>query len=83
MIKNFISDIEGSLAHAEMLMIQKIITKSDYKLITKGLKQISREIKNGKFLWSAEYEDVHTNIERRLITLIGDPGKVTYGSLKE
>ena len=58
-------DIEGSLAHAEMLKKQKIISAGDLKSITKGLNQIKREIQSGKFKWSIDLEDVHLNIEKR------------------
>jgi argininosuccinate lyase len=68
-------DIEGSLAHAEMLKKQKIISAGDLKSITKGLNQIKREIQSGKFKWSVDLEDVHLNIEKRLTDIVGAPGK--------
>jgi len=68
-------DIEGSLAHAEMLKKQKIISASDLKSITKGLNQIKKEIQSGKFEWSIDLEDVHLNIEKRLTDIVGAPGK--------
>ncbi|HCK03957.1 MAG TPA: argininosuccinate lyase, partial [Methylophilaceae bacterium] len=68
-------DIEGSLAHAEMLKKQKIISASDFKSIAKGLNQIQKEIQSGKFKWSIDLEDVHLNIEKRLTDIVGEPGK--------
>jgi len=68
-------DIEGSLAHAEMLKKQKIISAGDLKSITKGLNQIKKEIQSGKFEWSIDLEDVHLNIEKRLTDIVGAPGK--------
>jgi argininosuccinate lyase len=68
-------DIEGSLAHAEMLKKQKIISAVDLKSITKGLNQIKKEIQSGKFKWSVDLEDVHLNIEKRLTDIVGAPGK--------
>ena len=68
-------DIQGSLAHAEMLMKQKIILIKDYKAIEKGLNQIRKEVINNKFEWSLDFEDVHLNIEKRLTDIIGDSGK--------
>ncbi len=65
-------DIEGSLAHAEMLARQKIITKGDYAKIRDGLHSISREIEGGRFQFKLELEDIHMNIESRLFELIGD-----------
>ena len=68
-------DIEGSLAHAEMLCAQKILSERDYADIRQGLSQIRDEIKSGQFDWQIGLEDVHMNIERRLTDLIGDAGK--------
>lgn len=68
-------DIQGSLAHAEMLASVGVISKKDFEDITKGLNQISSEIKEGHFSWSLDLEDVHLNIEKRLVELIGDAGK--------
>ena len=68
-------DIQGSLAHAEMLCAQKIISTQDLADIMRGLKQISVEIANDSFDWQIALEDVHMNIERRLTDLIGDAGK--------
>ncbi|TAN10574.1 MAG: argininosuccinate lyase [Burkholderiaceae bacterium] len=68
-------DIEGSLAHAEMLAAQGIISEPDAEAIERGLKQISQEIERGAFEWQLVLEDVHLNIEARLTQLIGDAGK--------
>ena len=68
-------DIEGSLVHAEMLKNQKIILTKDFKAIQKGLNQIKKEIIADRFKWSLDLEDVHLNIEKRLIEIIGEPGK--------
>ena len=68
-------DIEGSLAHAEMLAKQKIISATDLADIQKGMAQIKVEIEAGQFEWQLALEDVHLNIEARLTTLIGDAGK--------
>ena len=68
-------DIEASVAHARMLHATGIIGKSDLAAIEKGLAQIRSEIRAGAFPWSEAQEDVHFNIERRLIELAGEPGK--------
>ena len=68
-------DIAGSLAHAEMLCSQKIITEEDYSAIQRGMTAIASEIKAGNFEWQLDLEDVHLNIEARLTQLIGDAGK--------
>ena len=68
-------DIEGSIVHAEMLCKQKIISETDFKLIKSGLKKIKTEISNNNFNFSMKLEDIHMNIENRLVDLIGDSGK--------
>jgi argininosuccinate lyase len=68
-------DIQGSLAHARMLGAQGIIGNDDVEAIEKGLKEILQEIRDGKFVWSLDLEDVHLNIEKRLTDKIGDAGK--------
>jgi argininosuccinate lyase len=67
-------DIEGSIAHARMLGKQKIISRRDARLITKGLNEIKKEIENGRFKFVDELEDVHMNIEHALIKKIGPVG---------
>lgn len=68
-------DIQGSLAHAQMLSGAGIIDAGDLAAIESGLGQIRDEIRSGEFVWLLELEDVHLNIEKRLTTLIGDAGK--------
>ncbi len=68
-------DIEGSVAHARMLLAVGIIGKDDLAAIEKGLAQIRTEVREGRFPWSEAQEDVHFNIERRLTELVGEPGK--------
>ena len=69
------ADIQGSLAHAEMLAAQGIISGPDFAAIESGLAQIRQDIENGHFEWKLDLEDVHLNIEARLTQLIGDAGK--------
>jgi argininosuccinate lyase len=68
-------DIDGSLAHAEMLAHQNIISAADYAEIQRGMQQIRDEMAAGKFEWLLDLEDVHLNIEKRLTEIIGDAGK--------
>jgi argininosuccinate lyase len=68
-------DIEGSLAHAEMLAHVGVISKQDLTDIERGMSVIRQEILEGQFQWSLDLEDVHLNIEKRLVELIGDAGK--------
>ena len=67
-------DIEGSIAHVTMLAENGIILKNEAEKIIKGLRQIEKEIDSGKFPFREEYEDIHLNIENRLIEKIGDTG---------
>lgn len=69
------ADIDGSLAHAEMLAAQQIIGADDLAAIRRGMAQIADEIESGRFEWKLELEDVHLNIEARLTALVGDAGK--------
>ena len=69
------ADIAGSMAHASMLGAAKIISSKDVAAIKRGLTQIKGEITRGEFVWSIDLEDVHFNIESRLIALVGDAGK--------
>ena len=68
-------DVEASIAHSRMLHAVGIIGNTDLAAIEKGLTQIRTEIRAGAFPWSEAHEDVHFNIERRLIELAGEPGK--------
>jgi argininosuccinate lyase len=70
----YAEDIDGSKAHAAMLGQQGIILAEDVEAIHAGLEQIRQEIQDGEFNWRTDLEDVHMNIEHRLIELIGDAG---------
>jgi argininosuccinate lyase len=67
-------DLQGSLAHVRMLGKQAILKKSEMNKIIQGLKKIKKQIEDGKFRWSVEKEDVHLNIEAKLIQLVGPAG---------
>ena len=68
-------DIQGSMAHAEMLGRQGIITESEAETICEGLKGILDDVEAGNIEFSQEMEDIHMNIESILIERIGDTGK--------
>jgi argininosuccinate lyase len=65
-------DIQGSIAHVEMLFKQKIISFKIKNKIIYGLNKIEKEISNKKFEFNNKYEDIHMNIEKRLFQIIGD-----------
>ena len=69
------ADMQGSLAHAEMLVAQGILSAADGAAIVRGMAQIRSEIEAGGFEWKLELEDVHLNLEARLTALVGDAGK--------
>ena len=68
-------DIQGSLAHAQMLCKAGVLSESDLADIRRGMAEILEEIDAGSLKWSLDLEDVHMNIERRLTEKIGDAGK--------
>ncbi|MFP4397666.1 MAG: argininosuccinate lyase, partial [Desulfonatronovibrio sp.] len=68
-------DIAGSIAHAGMLARCGVLSTEEAARIIQGLKQIQEEIQSGEFVWSAELEDVHMNIEKRLTEIIGPVGQ--------
>ncbi len=67
-------DIAGSIAHARMLAKQGIISAPAAEIITNGLASIREEIEQGKFEFKLELEDIHMNIEARLIEKVGGVG---------
>ncbi|MFN2349379.1 MAG: argininosuccinate lyase [Thioalkalivibrio sp.] len=68
-------DIQGSKAHAQMLARIGVLTDEECQKIHDGLDTILADIERGDFAWSVELEDVHMNVEARLIERIGDVGK--------
>mgnify|MGYP003326574604 FL=1 len=66
-------DLDGSLAHVNMLAAQGLINSDDHLAIRDGLKKIKDEIVAGQFEYSRALEDIHMNIEGRLTDLIGAP----------
>jgi argininosuccinate lyase len=69
------ADIAGSIAHARMLGQIGVLSAEDLAAIERGLATIQGEVERSEFVWSRDFEDVHVNIEKRLIALIGDAGK--------
>jgi argininosuccinate lyase len=67
-------DIAGSVAHAAMLGKTGIITEKEARRIINGLKGILQEITDGKLEFSMGLEDIHMNIENRLVRKIGPVG---------
>ena len=68
-------DIRGSIAHASMLGRQGIIPMEDSRAIVSELKNILKDIEDGKVEFLIDAEDIHMNIEKILTDRIGDAGK--------
>ena len=68
-------DIAGSIAHAEMLAEQKIITAGEFEQIMAGLKKIEAKITDGTFEFDNTLEDIHMAVEAELVNLTGDAGR--------
>ncbi|MBV8939533.1 MAG: argininosuccinate lyase [Alphaproteobacteria bacterium] len=68
----YAQDLAGSIAHAQMLAAQGIITRADADAITRGCEQIRREIEDGAFIFTPALEDIHMHVESRLKELIGE-----------
>jgi argininosuccinate lyase len=68
----YAQDIKGSIAHSQMLAIQKIISIEDQEKIEAGLLRIKKEIEDNQFEWKIEHEDLHMAIESKLTEYIGD-----------
>lgn len=69
-----VEDIEGSLAHVQMLGECNIIPMEDVGKIKSGLNTILEKVKNDEIEFSIKDEDIHMNIEKHLIELIGSVG---------
>lgn len=67
-------DIEGSIAHCRTLQKCKVLKPGEAKKIITGLGKILKEFDEGKFRIKKNLEDIHMNIEQRLIDLIGPVG---------
>jgi len=67
-------DIDGSRAHLRMLGEQGILPAEEVEVIREGLGQVEAEIREGRFEFRPELEDIHFNVEHRLIELIGPVG---------
>ena len=68
-------DLEGSIAHVQMLGKTGIITSEEASQIESGLETIREEASKGIFQPDFLDEDIHTAVERRLIALLGPLGK--------
>lgn len=68
-------DVLGSLAHTRMLESIGLMSSEDLDQVQAGLKQIFKEVQDGKFSIEPDVEDVHSQVELLLTRRIGDAGK--------
>ena len=67
-------DLQGSVAWARALQRAKVITDAELGALLKGLEAVRAELEIGRFPFRTELEDIHMNVERRLIELAGPVG---------
>src|SRR5258708_40310295 len=67
-------DVLGSLAHTQMLESIGLMSSDDLQLVQKELKNIYKDIEEGKFTIAPEVEDVHSQVELLLTQRIGEAG---------
>lgn len=67
-------DIEGSIAHVTMLGACNILTAEEVEAIIGGLQQLKVKADNNELEFKVENEDIHLNLEKMLIDLIGPVG---------
>lgn len=68
-------DVRGSIAHARMLTAKGLISAEDFEAIERGLGAVEGKLAAGEVAWDPALEDVHMNVEARLIEEIGDAGR--------
>lgn len=68
-------DVRGSIAHAEMLADQSLISRDDCEAISDGLKALATSFADGAWQIQLEDEDAHTALESRLTDAIGEAGR--------
>src|SRR5512135_840038 len=68
-------DVAGSIAHAEMLAARGIISADDARAIAEGLRRVEAKLASGELAWQDALEDVHMNVEARLVATIGEAGR--------
>jgi argininosuccinate lyase len=71
----FAHDVQGSIAHAQMLAHVGILTAAECDQICATLKQIGKEIEQDIFPFNIALEDIHMHIEQALIERLGDVGR--------
>lgn len=73
-------DVQGSLAHSEMLCEIGLLTEEEWKKLRGGLNRIAEEIAAGKFEIEEGFEDVHSKVEYLLTQRLGEVGKKIHSA---
>ncbi|MGN0173897.1 MAG: argininosuccinate lyase [Acutalibacteraceae bacterium] len=73
--KMYKQDITGSIAHAQMLAKQGIITNEEKEILVNGLGSIFKDIEEGNLQFDMDAEDIHMFVEAELTKRVGDVGK--------
>lgn len=68
-------DIVGSMAHAIMLESVGLISETEKKLLMETLWFLFRKEKEGRLYIEEGIEDIHSQVEKELTTILGAPGK--------
>jgi argininosuccinate lyase len=68
-------DVLGSMAHARMLRDTNLLNNEEWKVIDAGLKKIYEKVKGNEFRIEDGVEDIHSQVEKLLTEITGDPGK--------
>ncbi|MFO0746128.1 MAG: argininosuccinate lyase [Myxococcota bacterium] len=66
-----LEDIAGSLAHARMLLAIGVLDHDEWRSLEDGLAAIAADVREGRFAWRIDREDVHMNIEGALDDRVG------------
>ncbi len=64
-------DILASIIHTQMLVKQRVIPSKDGRKIINSLNKIKLQIDRGNFVFEEKFEDIHSNIEKKLFEMIG------------
>lgn len=73
-------DVIGSLAHIQMLESIGLLTKEELSQLQRELKNIYKNIEDGKFKLADDVEDIHSQIELLLTAKLGDMGKKIHAA---
>lgn len=72
------ADINGSLAHVEMLKKSGLVNPAQADNLKNGLNTLKEQYEKGEFILESQYEDVHMNVESKLAELIGADAKLLH-----